>query len=168
MRITLPIGCQVWRTPTSLRCVNCGPELIQCSYISAYSVFSIQLNVSALLLEISRRPHACYTSNLVTNTSHTLQFTLCELCSRTYTKYLQLRIFRLHNSAVGSSSAIGAISTIQCALYCILGARYSTHPPVYAMWPVAPDIYNAFTAPHIQTSVFIWTYLSCYWRYLDN
>jgi hypothetical protein len=36
------------------------------------------------------------------------------------------------------------------------------------MSSVVPDIYNAITAPHIQTSIFIWTYLRCYWRYLDN
>jgi hypothetical protein len=33
---------------------------------------------------------------------------------------------------------------------------------------VVPDIYNALTAPYIQTSIFIWTYLPCYCRYLDN
>jgi hypothetical protein len=53
-------------------------------------------------------------------------------------------------------------------VYCKLGAKYSAHPPVYAMWTVVPDIYNTFTAPHIQTSIFIWTYLRCHWRCLDN
>jgi hypothetical protein len=31
-----------------------------------------------------------------------------------------------------------------------------------------PDIYNAFTTPYIQTSIFIWTYLHCYCTYHDN
>jgi hypothetical protein len=31
-----------------------------------------------------------------------------------------------------------------------------------------PDIYNAFTAPYIQTSIFIWSYLPCYCTYLGN
>jgi hypothetical protein len=93
---------------------------------------------------------------------------LCELWSRSYTMHLQLRIFRLQYSAVGISTAIIHITSMQCALYCKLWAKYSAYPPVYAMWTVVPDIYNAFTAPHIQTSMFIWTYLRCYWRYLDN
>jgi hypothetical protein len=53
-------------------------------------------------------------------------------------------------------------------VFCKLGAKYSAHRPVYAVWSVVPDICNAFTAPHIQTSIFIWTYLRCYRRYLDN
>jgi hypothetical protein len=105
---------------------------------------------------------------LVPNTAHILQFTLCDLWSRPYTKYFQHRIFRLQCSAEGSSPAIVHITTIQCALYCKLVAKYSAHPPVFAMWPVVPDIYNAFTARYIQTSIFIWTYLRCYWKYLDN
>jgi hypothetical protein len=36
------------------------------------------------------------------------------------------------------------------------------------MWTIVPNIYNAFTAPHIQTSIFIWTYLPCYCTYHDN
>jgi hypothetical protein len=34
-----------------------------------------------------------YTANLVPNTAHILQLTVCELWSRTYTMHLQLRIF---------------------------------------------------------------------------
>jgi hypothetical protein len=65
-------------------------------------------------------------------------------------------------------AAIGGISTIQCSLYCKLGTKYSAHPPLNTMWIVVPDIYNAFTAPHIESSIFIWKYLRFYWRYLDN
>jgi hypothetical protein len=36
------------------------------------------------------------------------------------------------------------------------------------MWSVVPDIYNAFTAANIESSIFTWTYLRCYWRYIDN
>jgi hypothetical protein len=104
----------------------------------------------------------------VSNTAHILQFTLCDLCSWPYTKYFQLRILRLQYSCERICAAIGNISTMQCSLYCKVGVKYSAHPPVYAMWNVVPDIYNTFTAPHIQTSIFIWTYLLCYWRYLDN
>jgi hypothetical protein len=93
---------------------------------------------------------------------------LCELWSRPYTKYLQLRIFRLSYSTVGSSPAIGGIETIKCALYCILGDKYTAHPPACAMRPVVPAIYKVFSAPHIEASIFMWTYLRCYWKYLDN
>jgi hypothetical protein len=66
------------------------------------------------------------------------------------------------------SAAIEDISTITCELYCKHGAKYSAHPPVYAIWTAVPDMYNVFTAPHIQSSVFNWTYLRPYWRHLDN
>jgi hypothetical protein len=61
---------------------------------SIYSDFNIHLNVSAMLLHISRQFNARYTANLLPNTVHILQFMLCEMWSRPYPKYLQLRIFR--------------------------------------------------------------------------
>jgi hypothetical protein len=82
--------------------------------------------------------------------------------------YLQIRIFRHQYSTERICAAIVDITTIQCALYYKLGEKYSARPPVYAMWTVVPDIYNAFKAPHIQTSIFNWSYLRCYWRYRDN
>jgi hypothetical protein len=88
--------------------------------------------------------------------------------SRTCTMQLQLRIFRPQYSTESIGAAIGDISTIECALDCKRGAKYSAHPPDYAIWTVAPDIYNANTVPHILASIFKWTYLRCYWRYLDN
>jgi hypothetical protein len=57
---------------------------------------------------------------------------------------------------------------MQCASYCKLGAKYSAHPPVCAMWTVVPAIYNEMTTPHIESSIFNCTYLRSYWRYLDN
>jgi hypothetical protein len=101
MRVILHSWCQIQRISSSLRYVNCGPGHIQCNYSSIYSDFNIHLNVSALLLEISRQFTARYTANLVPNTAHILQFMLCELWSRPYTKYLQLRIFSLQYSAEG-------------------------------------------------------------------
>jgi hypothetical protein len=132
--------CQIQRTSSSLRYVNCGPGHIQSIYSSAYLDLNIQLKVGPLLLEISRQFNARYTANFESNTAHILPFTLCELWSRLYTKYLQLRIFGLQYSAVGICAAIVDITSFQCALYCKLGAKYSTHPPVYAMWTVVPDI----------------------------
>jgi hypothetical protein len=104
---------------------------------------------------------------LVPNTAHILQITLCELWSRTYTMHLQLHIFRLQYSFERICAAIGDISTIQCALHCKLGAKYSAHAPVYTMWTVVPDMYNVVTSPHIKASVWNWKYLRCYRRYLD-
>jgi hypothetical protein len=124
--------------------------------------------VSALLLEISRQFNSRHTANLVPNTAHILRFTLCVLWSRTYTIHLQLRTFRRQYSSERICAAMGNISTIQCSLYCKVGAKYSAHPPVYAMWPVVPDIYNAITCPHSQASIFNRPYLRSHWRYIDN
>jgi hypothetical protein len=70
--------CQIRRTSSSLRNVKCGPGHIQCIYSSACSGFNIQLNVSTPLLEISLQFNARYTKNLVPNTAHILQISLCE------------------------------------------------------------------------------------------
>jgi hypothetical protein len=133
MRVILQILCQIQSPYSGLSYVNCGPGHIQCIYSSAYSEFNIHLNVSALLMEISRQFNSRYTANLVPNTAHILRFTLCELWSRTYTIHLQLHTGRLQYSSERICSAIGNISTIQCSLYCKLGAKYSPYPPVYAM-----------------------------------
>jgi hypothetical protein len=113
IRVILQIWCQIKRTSSSLRCVNCGPGHIQSIYSSVHWGFNIQLNASALLLEIPRQFNPRYTSNFVPNTAHILPFTLCELWSRLYTKKFQLRIFGLQYSTVGVCAAIGDISTIQ-------------------------------------------------------
>jgi hypothetical protein len=149
---------QIQRTSTTLRYVNCGPGHIQCSTSCAYSVFSIQLNVSALLLEISRQFYARYSANLEPNTAHIYHFTLCELWSRTYTMKWQLRIFRLQYSTERICAPIGDIPTIQCALYCKRGAKYSAHPPVYIMSTVVPVIYqcsysSAYSGLNIQLNI---------------
>jgi hypothetical protein len=96
------------------------------------------------------------------------QFRLSELWSRPYTVQLQLLIFRLQYSTESICAAIVDISTIQCALYCKHGTKYSAHPPVDAIWPVFPDIYNENTVPHILASIFKWTYLRRYSRYVEN
>jgi hypothetical protein len=96
---------------------------IQCNYISAYLGFNIQLKVAPVLLEVTRQCYARYTANPVPNAVHTLHLSLCELWSRTYTKYLQLRIYVLQYSMERICAAIGDISTIQFALYCTLGAE---------------------------------------------
>jgi hypothetical protein len=131
MRVILQIWCQIQGTRSSLRCENCGPVHIQCNYRSAYSGFNIQLNLPALLLEICRYLEARNTANLVPYITHTLLLNLCELWSRSHTKHLQLRIFRLQYSSVRICAAIADISRMLRALYCKPGAKCSAHPPVY-------------------------------------
>jgi hypothetical protein len=156
MLVILQAWCQIQRTSSGLRCVNCCPRHIQCIYSSAYSDSTIRLKVGPLLLEISRQFSERYTAKLVPFTAHILQFTLCELLSRTYTMYLQLRIFRLQYFTEPTSAAIGDMPIIGCPLYCKLWAKYSAYPPVYAMWTVVPLVYKVFTAPHIWASIYIW------------
>jgi hypothetical protein len=141
---------------------------MQCNDSYVYSGFNLQVNVSALLLETSRQFNMRYTANLVPNTAHILQFTLCELWSRPYTMKWQHRIFSLQYSTEHICATIGDTSTIQCSFYCKFGVKYNAHRPVYSMWTVVPYIYKIFTAPHIQATKFSWTYLRCNWRYLYN
>jgi hypothetical protein len=133
MLVILPAWCQIQRTSSSLRYLNCGPGHIQCNYGSAYSGFNIQLKVAPLLLEVSRQFNERYTANMVPNTAHNLRFTLCERWSRTYTMHLQLRIFRPQYSTERICAAIGDMPMFGCALYCKFGAIFSALPPVYAM-----------------------------------
>jgi hypothetical protein len=166
--VILQTWCQIQRTSASLRCLDCSPGHIQCDYSSTYSVFNIQLNVSELLLEIYRQFNVRYTANMVPNAAHILHFTQCALWSCTYTMKVQVRIFRVQYSAEHISAAIGDISTIQWVLYCKHGAKYSAHPPLYAMWTVVPDIFSVNTVPQILAPTFKWTYLRCYLRYVAN
>jgi hypothetical protein len=108
---------QILRTSSGLRYVNYGPGHIQCNYSSAYSGFNIRLKLSATLLEIIGHVDARDTANLVSNTAHIVQFTLCELWSRPYTKYILVLIVRPQYSTESICATIGDTSTIQCALY---------------------------------------------------
>jgi hypothetical protein len=83
--VILQTWCQKLRTTSSLRRANCGPSHIQCNCSSAYVGFNIRPKVSAVLLDITGHIDARYTANLVANIAQDLPFTLCELCSRTYT-----------------------------------------------------------------------------------
>jgi hypothetical protein len=108
------------------------------------------MKVAPQLLEISRQLNARYTANLVPNAGHTHQLSLCDQWSRTYKKYLQLRIYMLQYSMERICAAIGDNRTFRSPFYCKFGAKYSAHHPVYPMWTAVPGIYNVITAPHIQ------------------
>jgi hypothetical protein len=82
--------------------------------------------------------------------------------------YLQFHIFSLQYSIERIYSAIGDISRIQCASYSKRCAKYSAYPSEYAVWSVVPAIYSVISALHIQASIFKWTYLRWYWRYVGN
>jgi hypothetical protein len=84
-------------------------------------------------LEISRQFHARYNANLVSNIAQIPQFTLCELWFRSCTMLLELRSFRVQYSSELICAAIEGISTIEGALNSKHGAKYSAHPPIYAM-----------------------------------
>jgi hypothetical protein len=133
-------------------------------------IFSHQYSIeriSGAIGDMSTIHRAIY-CKLGANTAHILQFTLSDLCSRTYTMWLQPLIFSHQYSSERIPAATCDMSTIQCALYCKHCAKYSAHPPDYAIWILVPAIYSVITAPHIQASIFNWTYLRWYWRYGDN
>jgi hypothetical protein len=168
MCVIMQTWCQIQRTSSSLRYLNCCPVHIQCNYSTTFSGFNIQLNLSAVLLEMIEHVDARYTANWVTNTAHVLRFTLCVLWSLTYTMYLQLRIFTPEYSTERICAAIGDNRTFRWALHCIFGVKYSAYRPVYAVWTVVPYIYKVFTAPHFHASIFNWTYVRCNWRFSDT
>jgi hypothetical protein len=114
--VILQTWCQIQRTSSSFRYANSDPGHIECIYSSAYSGLNIQLNVSALLLQISRHFNVRYTAKLLSNAADIVQFTLCELWSRPYTKYLQLRIFSLQYSTARICAANGDMPIFGCAL----------------------------------------------------
>jgi hypothetical protein len=150
MRVILQTWYQIQRTPSSLRYVNYGHGHIQCNCSYVCSGFDIDVNMSALLLEIFRYFDARYAANLVSTAAHIVQFTLCELWSRTYTMYLQLRIFSSEYSTERICVPIGDISTTPCVLCFKFGDTYSAYRPAYAMSTVVPAIYSVITALHIQ------------------
>jgi hypothetical protein len=122
----------------------------------------------SLILEICRQFSATYTANMVPiqRITSSLRYVNCgpDHIQCIYSSAYSVRQY----STERICAAIADISTTQCMLYYKLGAKYSAHPPVFAMWTVIPDIYNVFTAPRIQSSIFNWTHLRCNWRYLDN
>jgi hypothetical protein len=68
-------------------------------------------------------------------------------------------------SAVGTCAAIVDLTSIQCALYCKFGVKYSSHRPVYAVWIVVPDY-----TKYLQLRLFMLQYSAagiccCYCRY---
>jgi hypothetical protein len=133
MRVILQALSQIQCISSRLRYVNCGPGHIQGIYSSACLDRNIQLKVGPLLLEISRQFNALYTANLVSNTAHIVQITLCELWSRAYTRYLQLRILRLQLFSCRFLRCHGRyhMNSVRVILQTLCQIQRTT--PVYAM-----------------------------------
>jgi hypothetical protein len=141
---------------------------MQCNYRSTYSVFNIRLNVSALQLEICRQFSEPYTETWcqIQRTTYSLRNVDCGpghiqyIYSSTYTGFnIQLNVAVL---------LLEIPRQCNMQLHCKLCAKYSAQPPEYAMCTVVPAIYIAITAQHIQDSIYSWTYLRRYWRYIDS
>jgi hypothetical protein len=82
MSVILHICSQIQPKSSRLRYVKSAPSQIKYNYSFSYAGFNIQLNVSPLRLVVYRQIDACYTSHLLLNTGHNIQFMLCQLCSR--------------------------------------------------------------------------------------
>jgi hypothetical protein len=79
MRVILQTWCQIQGTCSSLRYANCSSGHIQCNYSYAFAGFNIQVNVSALLLDIFRHFDARYTENWcqIQHTSLSIRYGNC-------------------------------------------------------------------------------------------
>jgi hypothetical protein len=82
MRVILHNCCHIKHVSSCLRYVYYGLGQIKYIYISWYSSFSIQLNVSPSILVICRQTNARYTPHSHPNTGHNMRFTLSQLWSR--------------------------------------------------------------------------------------
>jgi hypothetical protein len=76
------VCCQIQRTMFGLHYVNYGPGQIQYNFISWYWGFSIQLNITPLLLVVYRQIDACCTPYLLPKQGNDIRFTLCQVWSR--------------------------------------------------------------------------------------
>jgi hypothetical protein len=109
--------------------VNCGPGHIQCIYSSTNSVTQYSTErICAAIVDIT-------TIQCMLNYKHGAKYsahppvTLHELWFQPYTKYLQLRIFRLQYSTVGICAGIVDITSIQRFIlqtWCQMQRTYSS------------------------------------------
>jgi hypothetical protein len=58
--------------------------------------------------------------------------------------------------------------TMRWALYSTFAAKYREDQPICASSPLEPVKSSVIAVLHIQASIFNWTYLRCYSRYVDN
>jgi hypothetical protein len=168
MRIILHICSQIQAKYSRLRYVKSGPSQIQHNYSSSYAGINIQLDVSPLRLRVYRQIDPCYTSHLLPNTGHNIQFTLCQLWSRSNPIWVHMLMLSLQYSIERISAAIGRLSTIRCALYSTFVAKYRAQYPGYAITCLVPVKSNSITFIGVQASIFNWTYLHCNWFFIDK
>jgi hypothetical protein len=77
VRFILHIWFRIQSTISGSRYCISGAGKIQYNYISWYSVYNIQFNVSSSTLDICRQFNAHYTSHLLPNATYVLQIRLC-------------------------------------------------------------------------------------------
>jgi hypothetical protein len=168
MRVKLHICCHTQGTITGLRYVKSCPRKIQYIYISWYSGFNIQLNVSPLILVICRQFNERYTPHFLPNTGNDIRFTLCHLYSRPNPIQLHFSIFRLQYSIERIFFDTGDMSIIQCALCSTFIVKYTAQYQVDVMPTLALTKSNRMTFLDIQASIFNWTYLPWNWLFIDK
>jgi hypothetical protein len=98
IRVILQTGYHILHTSFSLRYVNSAPGHIQCSCSSAYTGSNNQLNVSALLLQISRKiRRALYRKFGAEYRAHPLLYAMWtvvpDICSVITAPHIQVSIF---------------------------------------------------------------------------
>jgi hypothetical protein len=158
MCVILQTWCQIQRTSSSLRHLNCGPGHIQCNYSSTYSGFNIQQNVAPLLLQIYPQLNERYTANIEPNITHIPQFTLCELCGPGHIRCN-------YSSAYSAFNIQLKLPALLLDICWDLDVRYTANLVPNAALViqftlcelVVPHRCNVITAPHIQASIFNWT-----------
>jgi hypothetical protein len=141
MRVILQTLSQIQRISSRLRYVNCGPGHIQCIYSTAYSDFNVHLNVSALLLEISRQFNSRILQTLcqIQRTSSGL---LCVMSGPAQIQYIYSPAYSGINIQVNVSALLLAIS-------CQRNARYTAN--------VVPNIAHIlqFTLSELRSRTYI-------------
>jgi hypothetical protein len=128
MHVILQTWCQIQLTSSSFRYVNSDPGHIQCIYSSAFSV--LQYSTERICAAIGdNRTLRCplYCKFGAKYRAHHPVYPMWTVVPDIY-YVITARIFSLQYSSVGNCAAIVDINTIQCALYCNLGAKYSASP----------------------------------------
>lgn len=108
------------------------------------------------------------TPHLLPDTTQSSRFALCQLWALSNTALLQICRFSLKYSIELIWVSIPDIATIRRALYYTFVAKYRAPAPVCIMSTRVDVKSNVIAVLHIQDSIFHWTFLHCYWWYLDS
>jgi hypothetical protein len=93
IRVILQTWCQIQRTSSSLRCVDCSPGRIQSIYSSAYLSFNIQLQVSAAaIVDITTIQCALYCKLVANYSAHSPVYAMWTVVPAIYKILIALHI----------------------------------------------------------------------------